>query len=262
VVTFSGFGLATGVGTGTSNITASLSGVTSPIDVLTVTPSTSPAVTFNNGNTPVATFGKSSLSTPMSVTAGGTNTVAFATVWVDEAYGSPQIVNFNVTATYGGQAMTSAGATGYNFSYAPISAQVFYLVNPPTGSNTLTVTATATSGTIQEVVANLVSFNNVSQTAPVRPGSYITVNNGTIPSGSFTGPISSNPNDLTLGAVEATYTFASPASNQTVDGTAAAYYQVGGDHGTVGAASVSDTWSFTQPYAFFAYAGFSIQAAP
>ena len=219
------------------------------------------AVTFNNTNTAVAAFGKSSLSAPMSVTAGGSNTVAFATVWVDQGSGAPG-TTFNVTATYGGQAMTSAGATSYDYNYAPISAQVFYLVNPPTGTNTLVVNATASSGTIQEVVANLSSFNGVNQTTPVRPGTYQTLHSANgVTVGSFTATISSNPSDLTLSAVEATYNFTSPASNQTVDGTNAAYYKVGSDHATTAASSISDTWSFTNPYAFYAYVGFSIQAA-
>ena len=40
-----------------------------------------------------------------------------------------------------------------------------------------------------------------------------------------------------------------------------AYYKVGSDHATTGAASVADTWSFTNPWAYYAYVGFSIQAA-
>ena len=228
---------------------------------ITITTSGSATVTFNNTNTAVAAFGKSSLSAPMSVTAGGSNTVAFATVWVDQGSGASG-TTFNVTATYGGQAMTSAGATSYDYNYAPISAQVFYLVNPPTGTNTLVVNATASSGTIQEVVANLSSFNGVNQTTPVRPGTYQTLHSANgVTVGSFTATISSNPSDLTLSAVEATYNFTSPASNQTVDGTNAAYYKVGSDHATTAASSISDTWSFTNPYAFYAYVGFSIQAA-
>jgi hypothetical protein len=228
---------------------------------ITITASVSSTVTLNNANAPVASFGSSTFSKPMSVTAGGSNTVAFATVWVDEGSGGAG-TTFNVTATYGGQAMTSAGATSYDYSYAPLSSQVFYLVNPPTGTNTLVVNATASSGTVQEIVANLVSYNGVNQTTPVRPGTYQTLhslNGGTV--GSFTATLASNANDLTLGAVEATFTFASPASNQTVDGTSSAYFKVGSDHATFGAASVADTWSFTNPYAFYAYAGFSIQAA-
>ena len=152
----------------------------------------------------------------MSVTAGGSNTVAFATVWVDEASGAAG-TTFNVTATYGGQAMTSAGATSYDYDYAPISSQVFYLVNPPTGVNTLVVTATASSGTIQEVVANLVSFNGVNQTTPVRPGTYQTLQSASgITVDSFTATISSNASDLTLGTLEQSYHFAVPASNQVV----------------------------------------------
>jgi hypothetical protein len=227
---------------------------------MTFTDSPPATVTLNNTNTPVAAFGRSSLSTPMSVTAGGSSTVAFATVWVDEGSG-PAGTTFNVTATYGGQAMTSAGPTSYDYNYAPISSQVFYLVNPPTGTNTLAVNATASSGTIQEVVANLVSYNGVDQTTPVRPGTYQTLhslNGATV--GSFTATLASNANDLTLGTVEATYAFTSPASNQTVDGTASAYYKVGSDHATTAAASINDTWSFTNPWAFYAYSGFSIQA--
>ena len=54
---------------------------------MTFTDATTTNVTLNNTNTIVAAFGKSSLSAPMSVTAGGSNTVAFATVWVDEGIG-------------------------------------------------------------------------------------------------------------------------------------------------------------------------------
>jgi hypothetical protein len=158
--------------------------------------------------------------------------------------------------------MTSAGAPEYDYNYAPISSQVFYLVNPPTGTNTLVVNATASSGTIQEIVANLSSFNGVNQTTPVRPGTYQTLHSAVgVPVDSCTATISSNPSELAFSAVEATYDFTSSASNQTVDGTAAAYYKVGSDHATTAASSISDTWSFTTPYAFYAYVGFSIQAA-
>jgi hypothetical protein len=216
--------------------------------------------TLNNTNAAVASFGSGTFSKPMTVAAGGTNTVAFAIVSVDEASGAPG-TTFNVTATYGGHAMTSAGATAYDYNYAPISSQVFYLVNPPTGTNTLVITATASSGTVQEIVANLVSYNGVNQTTPVRPGTYQTLHSTTgVAVGSFTATITSNVKDLTLGAVENTFHFASPASNQTVDGINGADFAFGSDHATIGAATVSDTWSFTLPYAYYAYAGFSIMA--
>jgi hypothetical protein len=112
------------------------------------------------------------------------------------------------------------------------------------------------------VVANLISFNGVNQAAPVRPGSYQTLHNSPgVTVGSFTATIPSSVNDLTLGTVEATYTFATPASNQTVDNTNSGYYKTASDHATAAAASVADTWSFTNPWAYYAYAGLSIQAA-
>jgi hypothetical protein len=61
--------------------------------------------------------------------------------------------------------------------------------------------------------------------------------------------------------VEQTFHFATPASNQTVDGTNPAYFAVGSDHATTGAGSIVDTWSFTNTYAYYAYVGFSIQSA-
>src|ERR1019366_1354200 len=175
---------------------------------LTITSSSSSSsagnVTFNNTNTAVAVLGSSSFSKPMTINAGGSNTVAFATVWVDEGSGVAG-ATFNVTATYGGQAMTSAGPAAYDYNYAPISSQVFYLVNPPTGTNTLAISATASSGTIQEVVANMVSYNGVNQTTPVRPGTYQTLHSASgVTVGSVTATIASNTNDLTLGAIEQT----------------------------------------------------------
>jgi hypothetical protein len=116
---------------------------------------------------------------------------------------------------------------------------------------------------VQEIAANLVSFNNVNQTTPVRAGTYQTLHSATgVTVGSFTATLASNSNDLTLGAVEQTFHFATPASNQTVDGINAAAFGVGSDHATVGASSISDTWNFTLPYAYYAYVGFSIQAGP
>lgn len=215
----------------------------------------SAAVTFNNTNN-IACNSATSLSTPMSVTGGGSNQMAFATVWVDEASGTG--MTFTVSATYNGVSMTSAGSTAYNYSYAPISSQVFYLAAPSTGSNTLVVTATASSGAIQEVCANLVSFNGVNQVTPVRAGSYQLLGGGTV--ASFTATIPSNTSDLTIGSLETSYPFfTTPASNQTVDGTANYFYGNGNDHATTAASTVSDTWSWINPYAYYAYVGFSIQ---
>jgi hypothetical protein len=195
----------------------------------------------------------------MYVAPGGTNTVAFATVWVDEASGAAG-TTFYVTATYGGQYMTSAGPTSYDYNYAPMSSQVFYLVNPPTGTNTLTITATASSGTIQEIAANLISYNGVNERTPVRPGSYQTLHSANgVAVGNFTATLTSNAYDLTMGVVESTYNFSSPASNQIVDTAASPGYQVGSDHAKTAASTVSDTWSFTNPWAYYAYVGFSIE---
>jgi hypothetical protein len=54
----------------------------------TFTDSSAGSVTFNNTNSVASGYGKSSISLPMIVTPGGANTVAFATIWVDEGSGA------------------------------------------------------------------------------------------------------------------------------------------------------------------------------
>jgi hypothetical protein len=147
------------------------------------------AVSFLDSNkmSPIGTVGS---PTPLtaSITAGQSNVVAVACV---DYYLS--VVSSSISGvTYGGNAMTSAGTvqnSGNNF------VQAFYLVNPPTGSNNLAVSMTCTGGcsgytSSYLIYADLVSFSNVNQTTPIRPGSYATANSSTL-------VISSNPSDLT-----------------------------------------------------------------
>lgn len=202
-------------------------------------------VSFNNANTITNTQG-TSFSFAASVTAGGSNLCAIAIVAFDhQASGSVS------APTYGGNTMTSAGAAVFN-STSDAGVQLFWLVNPPTGSNTL-----AGSGTnISETYVNLVSFKGCDQTNPVRASTYTTA------IGLSTNPqlvITSNSSDLTITGVDS----GAPAisgTNQTSDGiNNAGSYAAASDHATTGAASVTHTW--TQGSGNWAIAGFSIKAA-
>jgi len=206
------------------------------------------AVAFNNTNTATLTAG-ASVSTAMSVTAGGSNIVAFACVAWDGN------TTATVTAiTYGGDAMTSCGAKATNGNSSGFCTQIFYRIAPKTGSNTLAITLSAAS----EVYANLVSFTGVDQTTPVRPSTYqntISQNNVN----PFTMTISSNTSDLTMSIISDDT--GGTSTNQTLDGSnTSGLIEMLHDHATTAASSITDTWSFAGA-ANIAMCGFSIQAA-
>src|ERR1035441_761242 len=120
-------------------------------------------VTFNNANTPTFQAG-ASYSHAFAVTAGGENLVAFATLNWDYA-GTLSVSSI----TYGGSAMTACGAAEQvNTGSRMLYVQAYYLVGPPTGSNTLAVSIPSA----HEVVANLVSVAGANQSTPVRAGTY------------------------------------------------------------------------------------------
>lgn len=193
------------------------------------------SVVFNNTNA-MAHNGASSISTPLSVTAGGSNLCAFAVVLFDNTAGE------SITSvTYGGIAMTSCGAA-VNNPTGNEYAQIFSLTTTGgllTGSNTLIVTGSAG---VVEVYVNLVSFTGVNQTTPVRAGTYITNTGSSITSLALT--MSSSTSDLTIVAINTGSGGASQTSNQTVDGTSnLGSYSAGSSHATVSASSITDTWT-------------------
>src|ERR1700719_3330096 len=105
------------------------------------------AVAFVNKNTGAVVAG-TSYSHAFSVTAGGSNLCAFCPVAFDGAAG------LSITApVYGGQIMTPCGSVLFDNGHN-LYVQWFYLVNPPTGSNTLTITGSGAS--FNEIYANII----------------------------------------------------------------------------------------------------------
>lgn len=203
-------------------------------------------VTFNNANTMTQVSG-ASFSESMSVTPGQSNLCAFALVSWDNTSGLSI-----TTITYGGNTMSPVGAAVENINFANY-AQAFYLVNPPTGSNTLSIAAS--SGT-NEIYANLVSFYNCNQSIPVRSGTYIT---STGSAASATQTISSATTDLTIGLINSLAGFGSTYSNQTQDGFSdAGSYGAASDHATTAANSITDTFTMASSNGY-ALLGFSVQ---
>lgn len=200
-----------------------------------------------NTNTGVRAAG-TSLSSAFTINAGGTNVVAFAVIGWDK------INSLSVTATLGGNAMTASctavkNTDGTNFYYS----QVFQLANPPTGSQTLAVTATA--GT-NEIYANVIVFQGVDQTNPVRSGTC----NSAIPTGTTTPSvtITSNVSDLSLTVIHGGNGSGVGGTNQTSDGiNNGGNFGFGSDHATTAAGSVTHNWTLLASGAP-ALSGFSI----
>lgn len=204
------------------------------------------AVTFNNTNTASFTTSANSLSAARSVTSGGTNTTAFAVIGWNGAGATIS------TVTYNGVSMTSCGAIASGAGGVS-NVQIFFLSAPATGSNTLAVTG---SGTMAVLEMNLVSFNGVNQTTPVRPSTYTSVAGATSP---LSLVITSNTSDLTISVAQTGF-FNISATNQTSDGFAnSGSAGWGSDHATTAASSVTHSW--TSGAAALVIAGFSIQAA-
>lgn len=118
------------------------------------------------------TVGPSSLGTATtgtslswSHTCSGTNRLLVVSINVGAASDDVE-----TTATYNGVSMTSAGRVASNNQIDGYT-QLFYLVAPATGSNTVTVTSTLS----KSLVGGSISFTGVDQTSPV---SNITTNFG------------------------------------------------------------------------------------
>lgn len=213
------------------------------------------AVSLLNNN--AALFAASgSLSGSQTVNAGGTNVVAFVCVGWDNISG------LSVSAiTYGGNTMTACGSAAQQNGTPSVGtdtlyAQWFYLINPPTSSNTLAITVSG--GTVNEIYATLVAYQGVHQTTPVRASSYQTNVGSAV--GTLAITIPSNSNDVTVSTITEGRN-AGQTTNQTqntadTNGTMSRT----DDHCTTPASSVTHTWT-TNVNDGMALAGFSIQAA-
>ena len=209
-------------------------------------------VAWLNTNTSLHAGSASSLSGSQSVTSSGSDIVAVVNVTWDSNTGTTGITVTDIT--YGGQAMTAAySPVEYNSDGSRIfTCQQFWLANPPTGSNTLSITFSSSD---LDVYAVLTAYNNVNQTTPVRPGTA-TSNTGLTGDPSLT--VTSNVHDLTTTVVSARG-LGSGTTNQTSDAkNTSGSFDFASDHATTAAASVSHSWSGTSGLAW-CIAGFSLQ---
>lgn len=178
-----------------------------------------------------ATGSASSLSWSHTV-GSGTNRILVVGVSIRRAN---RVVN---SITFGGVNLTQAGSQN---SAANISRmEMWYLLNPPSGPATVTVTLAGAS----DFVAGAVSFSGIDQTVPLGPFASAS---GTGLSGSVT--TASAPNEVVVDIVASPGTALSltPGASQTSNwilGTGNAGNDVqGGSSTTAGASSVTTSWA-------------------
>lgn len=204
--------------------------------VLSFVPVADAAVSFVNDNTPITAAGPaSSLSGSQTVTASGSNLVAIIDIFWDD-----QFLGDNISAvTYGGVAATALGVKVDNTGSGRSFIRTYRVINPPTGSNTLSVTWTA--GNSINLYAYLRAYNGVDQTTPVRAGSYTTFSGNTSAGGTASLVVPSAVGDRTFTSVGAVAT--ALTTTQTLrrhnDSTGSA---VTGFDDAAGAATVTHTW--------------------
>ena len=127
VATITSDGLATGAGTGTSQITVALSGVTSPADTLTVTPAALVSIAVTPGNPSIAKGLSQQFKATGTYTDNSTQDLTTQATWTSGT---------STVAT-----ITSAGqATGAGTGTSQITAALNGVTSPP---DTLTVTPAA-----------------------------------------------------------------------------------------------------------------------
>lgn len=211
------------------------------------------AVAFNNADAAVRQAG-GSFSASLSVTAGNPNLCAFACVAWDNVAG------LTLSAiTYDGVDI-SGNACGVVDNNNKLYAQVFYIINPPTGGKTLAVTVSGAN----EIYVALPSFYGVHQTTPYRNA---TNGGGSASAGNpaagtnYKLTVTSATGDMTLtclnGGLNNTVTSSQTRSAFSTAGT----NSYATDYGT-GAATVDHTWSClggSLANSAIAIVGFSIQ---
>ena len=186
-------------------------------------------VTYDNKVSSGFQFGVTTVTTPAFIIGSGANRAAMIMVTMNANNAT------NITASLGGVSGTLIPGTDSGTT-APIRTLIFQVINPPSGSQTATVSWT----TSMYADVGVITVSGADQTTPCTNGTFAATNSAPTPTTSVT--ISSNPGDLTASVgytIDAAWS--TPSTNQTlkwgVDSGAA-----GGDIGP-GTGTTSHTWT-------------------
>ena len=189
------------------------------------------------------------VTTPAFVVGSGANRAAMIFVAMSANTAS------NITATLGGVTATLVPQSDTQQA-ATSRTMIFQVINPPSGSQT----ATVSWSTNMSAVVGVTTVSGANQTAPVNNGTWLGVN--AAPNAISSVTVVSNPGDLTASiGYTSTSGWASPYTNQILKWGVVDTGEVGGDIGP-GTGTTTHTWN--DPYYFQTHAvsGANFSAAP
>jgi hypothetical protein len=186
-----------------------------------------PGVAFDNKVSAGVQFGTTSITTPAIVIGIGTNRAAMIMVAMSANTGT------NITARLGGVIGTLVPGTDSGTTTA-IRTLIFQVINPPSGSQTATVTWT----TSMNADVGVITVSGADQVSPVSNGTFNASNSATV---STSVSIPSNFGDLTASIGFSGNAWMAPFTNQTLKWGLDAS-EIGGDVGP-GTGPTTHTWT-------------------
>jgi hypothetical protein len=192
-----------------------------------------PGVTFDNAVTSGFQWSVTSASTPAFTIGSGANRAAMIMVSMSANNAT------GMTASLGGVPATLVPGTDSGTT-ASVRTMIFQVINPPSGSQTATVSWT----TSMHVVVSVMTVAAANQTTPVTNGTFVAVN--TAPSSATSLAIASTPGDLTASVAYTTDAWVTPYTNQTLTWGPAS----GATAGDRGAGTGTTTHTWTDAWAF------------
>lgn len=223
----------TPVGTYTLTITGVSGSLTHSTTVSLAVSQGTPKVVYDNNVTAGFQWSVTSVTTPAFVIGSGTNRAAMIMVSMTANNAT------NITASLGGVAGKLVPGTDSG-ALATIRTLIFCIANPPSGSQTATVSWT----TSMTADVGVITVSGADQTTPCTNGTFAAVNSDSSATTSVT--INSNPGDLTASVAFTEDAWTAPFTNQIlkwgIDSN-----EAGGDIGP-GTGTTTHTW--TDPYLF------------
>jgi hypothetical protein len=204
-------------------------------------------IAFDNSVTSGFQWSVTSASTPAFTIGANANRAAMIQVAMSANNAT------GITASLGGVAGTLVPGTDSGTT-ASIRTMIFQVINPPSGSQTATVSWT----TAMHAVVSVMTVSSANQTTPVNNGTFAAFDSS--PAASTSVTITSNAGDLTASIGFTLNGWVSPFTNQTLtwgpDSSAAA-----GDRGA-GTGTTTHTWADQWASQTHSVSGANFAAAP
>jgi len=218
---------------------------TTPVSLTVAAPVTG-RVTYDNSVSSGFQWGVTRVTTPAFIIGSGANRAAMIMVAM-RANGAA-----NITASLGGVSGTLIAGTDSGTS-ATLRTLIFQVINPPSGSQTATVSWTSS----MHADVGVITVSGADQTTPCTNGAFVATDSTATAVASL--PITSNPGDLTASVASTSNALVPPFTNQTlkwgIDSGS-----VGGDIGP-GTGTTTHTWTSQFLFTMLGVSGANFKAA-